>query len=230
MIAMKCIVVAMEKEAAYLLSKSEVKKTKQAGFAKIMECEIGKTPYLLVVCGIGKAFAASAVTSVLNLYPSVDVLLNIGVAGSLDSHAVPLFSSVIATSLVEHDLDTSPIGDPVGLVSGINLVQLPVDEKAKSTLVTAAKKLGITPLLGVISSGDTFYADHPNKKRIHDTFGSLCSDMESAPMAQIAYAYHKPFACLRLISDADNASEEYAKNAVKAAIIAGQIAEVYLAM
>lgn len=228
MLVMKCIVVAMEKEAAYLLSKSQVKETKQAGFAKIMECKVGSTPYLLVVCGIGKAFASSAVTSVLNLYPSIEEVLNIGVAGSLDSHAVPLFASVIATSLVEHDLDTSPIGDPVGLVSGINLVNLPSSAVMNAKLSEAAKALNILPLFGVISSGDTFYADQANKKRIHVSFHSLCSDMESAPMAQIAYVYQKPFACLRVISDADNASEEYAKNAEKAAIIAGQIAEIYL--
>lgn len=225
---MRCIVVAMEKEAAYLLSQSRIRETKQAGFAKIMECTMGSTPYLLVVCGIGKAFASSAVTSVLNLYPSTEEILNIGVAGSLDSHAVPLFASVIATSLVEHDLDTSPIGDPVGLVSGIDLVNLPGDTTMNKKLTQAAKSLNITPLFGVISSGDTFYADQANKKRIHATFQSLCSDMESAPMAQIAYVYHKPFACLRVISDADNAGEEYPKNAAKAASIAGQIAEVYL--
>lgn len=225
---MKCIVVAMEKEAAYLLAHSQVKKTIEAGFAKIKECQIASTPYLLVVSGIGKAFAASAVTSVLNLYPSTELILNIGVAGSLDSKAVPLFSAVVATSLVEHDLDTSPIGDPVGLVSGINLVNLPVDVSAKEGLVSASHSLGIEPILGVISSGDTFYADQANKKRIHATFHSLCSDMESAPMAQIAYSFHKPFACLRLISDADNASEEYAKNAEKAASIAGEIAAAFL--
>ena len=227
---MKCIVVAMENEAAYLLSASRLVQTKKAGFAKIMECQIGHTSYLLVVSGIGKAFAASAVTSVLELYPSVDTLLNIGIAGSLDSHHVPLLSAVIATSLVEHDLDTSPIGDPVGLVSGINLVNLPVDQTAQKALVKAAESLGIVPLLGVISSGDTFYADQANKKRLHAAFGSLCSDMESAPMAQIAYAFQKPFACLRVISDADNAGDEYPKNAAKAAEIAGKIAEAFLTL
>jgi adenosylhomocysteine nucleosidase len=227
---MDCILVAMEKEAAYLLSKSTLIETKEAGFAKISRCRIQNREYILTVTGIGKAFAASATMATILLYPEVQGYLNIGVAGSLDAKNVPLFSSVIATSLVEHDLDTSPIGDPVGLVSGINLVHLPVDPLLQKKLVKSAKDEGISPLLGVISSGDTFYADQANKKRIHETFGSLCSDMEAAPMAQIAYAAQKPFASLRVISDADNAGEEYAKNAEAAATIAGKIAERFLLM
>jgi|SRR5574344_118879 len=227
---MDCFLVAMESEAAYLLHKSQVKAVKQAGFAKISLCSLAGKDFLLAVTGIGKAFASSATTSVCLLYPEVSSLINIGVAGSLDSKTVPLFSSVIATSLVEHDLDTSAIGDPKGLVSGINLVNLPVDQALRKKMLNSAEDLGLSPLSGVISSGDAFYADQANKKRIHEEFASLCSDMEAAPMAQVAYVFHKPFACLRVISDADNAAEEYPANAKKAADIAGKIAERYLAL
>jgi len=227
---MECFLVAMESEAAYLLQKSQIKAVKEAGFATLSLCSLNGKDFLLVRTGIGKGFAASATTSACLLYPNITSLINIGVAGSLDSKAVPLFSSVIATSLVEHDLDTSAIGDPKGLVSGINLVNLPVDPLIRAKLVKAAQSLGISPLGGVVSSGDTFYADQANKKRIHKEFSSLCSDMEAAPMAQVTYVFHKPFACLRVISDADNAAEEYPQNAKKAADIAGKIAESYLAL
>lgn len=226
--AMDSIAVAMEKEAAYLLSKSQIKETKQAGFAKIMLCSLKGKDYILVVTGIGKAFASSAIEALTLLYPSLTSCLNIGVAGSLDVKALPLFSSIVASSLIEHDLDTSAIGDPKGLVSGINLVSLPVDESLSSRVIAAAKKVGENPRRGIISSGDTFYADEANKKRIHRDFGSLASDMEAAPMAQIAYVNHLPFASLRTISDAENNGEEYAKNADKAATIAGKIAEAFL--
>ena len=116
------------------------------------------------------------------LYPQLQSCINIGVAGSLDVQRLPLFSSIIASSLVEHDLDTSAIGDPKGLVSGINLVSLPVDEAISLRLVTAAESVGQHPLRGVISSGDTFYADPLNKERIHQEFHSLATDMEAAPM------------------------------------------------
>jgi Nucleoside phosphorylase len=227
---MHCIMVAMEKEAAYLLSKSSIKETKQAGFAKIMLCSIGHHDYVLAVSGIGKGFASSAMEAVALLYPQLQSCINIGVAGSLDVQRLPLFSSIIASSLVEHDLDTSAIGDPKGLVSGINLVSLPVDEAISLRLVTAAESVGQHPLRGVISSGDTFYADPLNKERIHQEFHSLATDMEAAPMAQIAYVNHLPFASLRTISDAENNGLEYAQNAEKAAKIAGEIAEAFLLM
>jgi adenosylhomocysteine nucleosidase len=227
---MHCIALAMEKEATYLLSKSSVKETKQVGFAKIMRCSIQNRDYILVISGIGKGFAASAVQAIAILYPDLESCINIGVAGSLDVKKLPLFSTIIASSLVEHDLDTSAIGDPKGLVSGINLVSLPVSEAISSKLLLAGKSVGVDAIRGVISSGDTFYADETNKKRIHQDFSSLAVDMEAAPMGQIAYVNHLPFAVLRTISDAENNGQEYAQNASKAAEIAGKIAEAFLLM
>lgn len=35
----------------------------------------------------------------------------------------------VADKVVQHDMNTTPLGDPVGLLSGINEVYLPTDEK-----------------------------------------------------------------------------------------------------
>ena len=52
-------------------------------------------------------------------------------------------------------MDTSPIGDPVGLISGINLVNIPCDKKLADLMEQAVSKVGtITSKRGVIASGD----------------------------------------------------------------------------
>ena len=70
-------------------------------------------------CGIGKVFAAMcAQTMILKYAP--DCIINSGVAGTL-SESLSIGQIALAEQVVQHDMDTSPIGDPVGLISGISL-------------------------------------------------------------------------------------------------------------
>lgn len=224
---MLAFIVAMDKEAEPFLKKATLLKEDQRGYALIRKLSYEKKDFVLVRSGIGKAFASAAVAALVGLYPEVDHLVNIGVAGALDND-VALFDTIIATSLVEHDLDTSAIGDPKGLVSGINLVNLPTDPMMNKRLEKASFSAGKTPRFGVISSGDTFYDDLSNKQRIKKQFHSLANDMEGAPIAQIAYVYHLPYSELRVISDALNAKEEYPHNAPIAAALAAEISFLFL--
>ena len=45
---------------------------------------------------------------------------------------------MIARSAVQHDMDTTPIGDPPGLISGPNLVHMPCAEALSALLEKAA--------------------------------------------------------------------------------------------
>ena len=47
---------------------------------------------------------------------------------------------VVSTKLYEHDLDTTPVGDPYGLISGINIVEIPSDTGLQKGPGFAAKK------------------------------------------------------------------------------------------
>lgn len=47
---------------------------------------------------------------------------------------------VISTKLYEHDLDTTLVGGPYGLISGINIVEIPSDTDLQKELGFAAKK------------------------------------------------------------------------------------------
>ena len=72
--------------------------------------------------GVGKVNAAMA-TEILCLKFGVDLVINAGVAGCLGD--LPLAALAIATDLVQHDVDTTAIGDPIGLVSTVNRVDFP---------------------------------------------------------------------------------------------------------
>lgn len=76
-------------------------------------------------CGVGKVFAALCAQTMILLYHP-EVIINTGVAGSLTDR-LGIGQVAVADAVIQHDMDTSPLGDPVGLISGLNLVTLPTD-------------------------------------------------------------------------------------------------------
>lgn len=154
---------------------------------------------VIATCGIGKVFAAiCAQTMILRYSPTL--LINSGVAGSL-SKELSIGDVAIATSLVQHDMDTSPLGDPVGLVSGINKVYFAADQDAALSLAACVQAEGAKSLLGRIASGDQFICDREKKNWIRDTFSAVACEMEGAAIAHVATVNGTPFAVLRAISD-----------------------------
>lgn len=207
---MDLLIYAAEYETAPILKEVEVLSYERLGYTKLFRCAyLGKT-FLLGVSGIGKAFAAAALSAILTKCgDEIDSIYNLGVGGSLEAKEAPIFSFVTSKCLYEHDLDTSAIGDPVGLISGINLIEIPADKALSEKASKAAKRLGAPIVSAVISSGDVFYDKKEDKERIRNQFGSLCVDMESAPFGQIAYVYQKPYLAVRCISDAGDGGQFY---------------------
>ena len=154
---------------------------------------------VIATCGVGKVFAAiCAQTMILRYTPAL--IINTGVAGSL-SKKLGIGDVAVAASLVQHDMDTSPLGDPVGLVSGINKVYFEADASIAARLAACVKEEGANALLGVIASGDQFICDSAKKAWIADTFSAVACEMEGAAIAHVATVNNTPFAVLRAISD-----------------------------
>ena len=148
----------MEKEAAPLLEDCQISEATKIGFSKFYACEKDEKKFLVGITGIGKVFASSAVSALRLKYPTVDGLLNIGVGGSLDAEAAPLLQLIVGDKYVQHDLDTSAIGDPVGMVSGINKVYFEADKDLVALVKKASKAAKVKPCVGTIASGDRFIA------------------------------------------------------------------------
>ena len=150
-------------------------------------------------CGIGKVFAAICAEAMILKY-SPDRIINTGVAGTL-SDKVGLLDIAISSSVVEHDMDTSPLGDPVGLISGINIVNIPASKELVAKVCAAAERLGKKYAVGVIASGDQFIADKERKNYIRDTFSAIACEMEGAAIGHVCFVNGVDFAVIRCISD-----------------------------
>lgn len=151
------------------------------------------------VCGIGKVFAAICTEAMIVKY-SPDVIINTGVAGSL-TDKLGICDVCISTAVVQHDMDTSPLGDPVGLLSGINIVEIPADKAVAEKMAECVEKIGLKSLMGTIASGDQFINSSEKKSYIKDTFGAVACEMEGGSVGHVCYVNSTPFAVVRAISD-----------------------------
>ena len=163
---------------------------------------------VLAVCGIGKCFAAlCAQTMILTYHP--DRVINIGVAGSLTDR-LSVGDIAIASDVVQYDMDTSAVGDPVGMISGINLINLPCSPALGEKLCAAAERNGIKAVTGTIATGDCFLASWERKNAIGEQFSAIACEMEGGGIAQACYVNGVECVVLRSISDSVNGGcEDY---------------------
>ncbi len=187
--------------------------------------KIGSTDIVLAVCGIGKVFAAICAQTMIVKY-APDAIINTGVGGTL-TKKLSVGDVAVSSAMVQHDMDTSALGDPVGLISGPNIIEIPADAALAEKISAIVKDMGINTVTGTIATGDQFIAKQETKDRIVERFGAIACEMEGAAIGQVCFVNKVPFAVIRAISDdADSgACDDYptfakmaAKNSAKAVI------------
>ena len=209
------IIGAMQMEVDALQAAMESSASETISGITFVTGRIGGHEVIAAQCGIGKVFAAMcAQTMILKYKP--EAVINIGVAGSV-TKGLGVLDIAVADKVCQHDMDTSPLGDPVGLISGINQIFFPADEALSGTIKTAAEKLGCRCVSGTVASGDQFIHTPEKKAFIHDTFGAVAAEMEGGSIGHVCTVNNVPFAVLRTISDGDGAEMDYAVFAPKAA-------------
>lgn len=164
---------------------------------------------VIAKAGIGKVNAAMCAEAMILAY-SPSLVINTGVAGSLTG-GLSIGDIVIADSVCQHDFDTSPVGDPIGLLPEVNMIKIPADKAALAALSECTEKCGIKFKTGTIASGDVFVADSDKKNYIVSNFSALACEMEGGSIGQVCRLNNTPFAILRALSDsADEGScEDY---------------------
>ncbi len=193
------IIAAMDKEANPLIEQMTDTSVETVSGIAFTRGNLRGHSAVVAVCGIGKVFAAMcAQTMILQFAPAR--IINTGVAGSL-STALKIGDLAIAEKVVQHDMDTSALGDPKGLISGINEVYLPADKEMGALLLDCAADIGVNTQLGIIASGDRFVSDDSYKAFITKTFNGIACEMEGAAIGQVCFVNHVPFAIIRAISD-----------------------------
>ena len=193
------IIGAMEIEVDALISMLSSHECETVSGIKFYTGTLEGRTVAIAKCGIGKVFAAICAQTMIIKY-SPKLLVNTGVGGALAS-GLNTGDIVIADKLCQHDMDTSAIGDPKGLVSGINMIYFDADTRAVEILETEARALGLTTRIGTIASGDKFIASREDKERIIADFSASACEMEGCAVAQVAYVNETPFAVVRAISD-----------------------------
>ena len=124
---------AMDEEVAII--KEEMTNTNEVTKAGMtfVEGDFYGLKTVAVVSGIGKVNMAVC-TQILCDDFLVTMVINTGVAGSLNN-ALDIGDIVLSSCAQEHDMDVSPLGDPVGIIPRMEQSIFTADE----TLVSLAK-------------------------------------------------------------------------------------------
>lgn len=205
------IIGAMAIEVEEILAKLEHPQTETISGMDFVRGAIQGVECVVARCYVGKVNAAiCAQTMILRYAPSR--IINSGVAGGIGAD-VKIGDLVLADGAIQHDVDTTQIGDQIGMVSGINLVVIPTSSEMNRVLAEAARRCAYqgNVHIGRIASGDQFISSAEKLHWIASTFGAVACEMESGSIAQVCYINGTEYTAVRCISDnADsNAGVDY---------------------
>ena len=200
---MKCIGIigAMEVEVSSLKEKMENAKVIRKASVDFYDGTIFGKRVVVARSGIGKVNAALCTQIMVDVF-GVDVVLNTGIAGSLNKE-INIGDIVLSTDVLHHDMDATGFGYPKGQIPQMKEFSFPADKELR----TLAEKIcyqvnpDIHVYQGRIVSGDQFISDNGVKDAIIHNFGGFAVEMEGAAIGQAAYLNGIPFLIIRAISD-----------------------------
>lgn len=212
------IIGAMDIEVAKLKEEmTDVTVTKVAG----MDFNKGKLEgkeVVVVRSGIGKVNAGICTQILVDKF-GVDGVINTGIAGSLRNE-INIGDIVLSTDCVQHDMDATGFGYPVGQIPQMDAFSFKASEKFIELAKQCNDKVNpdIASFTGRVVSGDQFISNKDKKNWLIENFDGCCTEMEGAAIAQAAYLNEIPFLIVRAISDKadDSAGMDYAVFEAKA--------------
>lgn len=223
------IIGAMEIEVRSITAAMTDTETKTISGIPFAAGKLNGSPAVIAKCGIGKVSAAVCAQILISVF-NVDKIINTGVAGGL-APELRQGDIVVASGFVEHDMDTTPLGDAPGYLSGLDIITLPCDEEISGLAAAVSEQnKDYNTLRGIIATGDQFIASRERSDYIRTTFNAAACEMEGGAIAHVCYMGGIPFTAVRCISDnADGeAGMSYADFSVIAAErCAGLVLEIF---
>lgn len=188
--------------------------------------EIAGCPCVVVLSRIGKVAAAATTTLLIEAFKASSIVFA-GLAGGLHA-SVRIGDMVVASRLMQHDLDARPLFDRYE-VPMLDLTHFAPDPDLSAALLLHCRAYLLEqssicaderPIdlvrqslahRGLIATGDIFVSDPTRSREIQQQLpDALCVEMEGAAMAQVCYEFGVPFAVMRVISDhADQHAETH---------------------
>ena len=189
-----------------LIAKMENDRTQETAGLVFHRGLLGGVDCVVAKCGAGKVNSAVCAQVMITQY-APRLVINVGVAGGMD---VGIGDLVVASQCVQHDFDTTPLGEPQSQLTICrgegeeSFVMLNSDQAASALLLEEARQIYGGAHLGVIATGDSFVADPAKGRQLRRQFGAKAVEMEGASIAQACYMNSVPFAILRAVSDNAN--------------------------
>ena len=220
---MIAIITAMKIESERVIARMQNVREEKAGPVKVYVGELSGTSVAVCISGVGKVNSAATTQAMIMKY-SPSLIINVGVAGTATS-SLGIGDFVIGGSYVQFDVDTSPIGDPKYMISGINKIIIESDKELCEKALKTAKELfpKKNSTVGRIASSDKFVGG--SNSYLKDeviALGAACVEMESGAIAHVALINDVNYLAVRTISDSADGEapssfaefcEESAKNA-----------------
>lgn len=223
------ILCALDREIERLLKEIEQPVHKSLCGYDYVEGRLRGKQVVLCRCGVGKVNAAVCAQAMIMTWP-VRLIVNSGVAGAL-REPLEIGDICVATDLVQHDVDTTAVGDPIGFVSTVEQTYFRCAEWAVDGILRAAESIeGVRAMTGRIASGDQFITDQNQKDRIVRLFDASACEMEGGAIAQVCFINGVDCAVIRAISDSSSGKHqmEYRKFMPMAAETSAQVVLKFL--
>ena len=121
------IIGAMEEEVAVLKEEMNVQEVVKAASMDFYKGVLCGRDVVVVRSGVGKVNAAICAQLLVDRF-GVEILINTGIAGSLDAQ-IDIGDIVISTDSLHHDMDATLFGDPLGQVPRMDTLAFPADQR-----------------------------------------------------------------------------------------------------
>ena len=218
------IVAAMQQELGALLALMPDEQRVRVAGRDFWVGHLHGQPVVAVLSRIGKVAAAVTASVLLERF-GVRAIVFTGVAGGL-APGVNVGDVVVATELLQHDMDASPIF-PRHEVPLMGLSRFAADAAISDALAQVVTNVLRDPVAligqegvdefglssprvhrGLLVSGDRFVSTTAESAALQRELpDALAVEMEGAAVAQVCHDYGVPFAAMRTISDrADDAA------------------------
>ena len=184
--------------------------------------------HVKITSGIGKVNAAVC-TQVLIDHFGVDYIINTGCAGAIHPE-LGIGDILISTDAVQHDMDVSALGDPIGTIPRLAESYFKADEMLVKLAQEAAAETAENyhVILGRVASGDKFIGTKEGKEHIKRYVQGDCA--EGAAIAHACWLNRIPFVIIRAISDSadEQANMSYEQFVLLAAKRSSELVEKIL--
>ena len=205
------IIGAMDEEVAKLKEHmTDVTVTSKASM-DFYKGKLNGKDVVVVRSGIGKVNAGICTQILVDDF-HIDAVINTGIAGSLRNE-INIGDIVLSTDTVEHDMEATAFGYPVGQIPRMNTFSFKADENLIELAKKCCEKVNpeVSIFTGRVVSGDQFISNKEKKNWLIETFDGYCTEMEGAAIAHCAYLNNIPFLIIRAISDKadDSAQMDY---------------------